>query len=156
MLYPLVPESCGIQQWASRMIPQLGLHTFQSLNLFWMGSGLPWCMQSLGSWGYPAVNQTGQVECGPAAPLVAFPNTSLSHDDRSLACCFCHLVISMASRGFQWLCMWRACPQSLSPGSGQAQLHFLQPYQTLCFQNCYSATWGIKLDFFFPPSSSRK
>lgn len=70
------------------------------------------CVQPLGVRGRLAVNQTRQVECRPAAPLVAFPDTSLSHDDLSLACCFCHLVISMACLRSQWLCMWRACPRS--------------------------------------------
>lgn len=46
--------------------------------------------------GPPCCQSDRQVECCPAAPLVAFPNTSLSHDARSLACCFCHLVVSMA------------------------------------------------------------
>ena len=69
-------------------------------------------MQPLRVRGHPAVNQMGQVECCPAAPLLAFPDTSLSRNDLSLACCFCHLVISMACLRSQWLCMWRACPQS--------------------------------------------
>ena len=37
-------------------------------------------------------------------------NTSLSHNDRSLACYFRHLVISMACLGSRWLSV-----ESLSP-----------------------------------------
>lgn len=61
--------------------------------------------------GHCAARPAGQVECCTAAPLVAFPNTSLSHDNQSLACYFRHLVISMACLGSQWLWVWRACPQ---------------------------------------------
>lgn len=49
--------------------------------------------------------------------------------------------------------------ERLSPAlffSGQAQPHFLWPYQTLCFQNCYSATWGTKLSSSLPTSSQLK
>lgn len=50
-------------------------------------------MQPLRVRGHPAANQSRRVECCTAATLDAFPNTSLSHDDRSLACYFCHLVV---------------------------------------------------------------
>lgn len=40
--------------------------------------------------------------------------------------------------------------------SGQAQLHFLWCYQTLCFQNRYSTTWGVKLNSSLPTSSQLK
>lgn len=118
-----------------------------------MGSGFPVLHLPL-KVSHRAVSQLGQVECGRAAPLVAFPNTFLSHDDQLLACYFCHLVVSMACLGSQWLCMWRACPVLFF--SGQAQLHFLWPYQALCFQNCYSATWGVELESSFPTSSQPK
>lgn len=37
--------------------------------------------------------------------------------------------------------------------SGQVRLRFLWPYQTPCFQNCYSATWEVELNFSLPTSS---
>lgn len=37
--------------------------------------------------------------------------------------------------------------------SGQVRLHFLWPYQTPCFQNCYSATWEVELSFSLLTSS---
>lgn len=112
------------------------------------------CMQPLRVRGHRAVSQMGQVECGRAAPRVAFPNTFLSHDEQLLACRFCHLVVSMACLGSQWRCMWRACPVLFF--SGQTQLHFLWPYQALCFQNCYSATWGLLRPYILPAENNEK
>lgn len=83
------------------MIPQWGLW------LLWVGSGFPVMQQPLGGRGHEAATQAEQWN-------VAFPNTSLSHDDRSLACYFCHLVISMACLGSQWLWVWRALSPVLS------------------------------------------
>ena len=37
--------------------------------------------------------------------------------------------------------------------SGQVRLRFLWPYQTPCFQNCYSATWEVELNFSLLTSS---
>lgn len=110
-------------------------------------------MQPLRVRGHHAANQPRQVECCTAAPLVAFSNTFLSHDDRSLASYFCHLVILV------WGLSGCVCGKTISSPfffSGQAQLHFLWPYQTLCFQNRYSATWGVKLNSSLPTSSQLK
>lgn len=100
------------------------------------------CMQPLRVRGPPChqpVRAGGVLHsCTP----VTFPNTSWSHDDRSLACYFCRVVIIVC--GLDGC----ACRGLLSNPffSGQAQLHFLWPYQTLCFQNCYSATCRVGLD----------
>lgn len=70
----------------------------------------------LGVRGHPAVNQTGQVECGPAAPLVAFPDTSLSHDDRALTAVSATLSSQWLVGGFNGCACGEPvpspCPQS--------------------------------------------
>lgn len=127
MLYHLVPESCGISRGLAKWSHSVALTRCKAWTCSEWAPDFQCRMQPLKVRGHHAVNHMGQVECGSAAPLVAFPDTSLSHDDRSLACYFCHLVVSMACLGSRWLCLWRARP--ILVFSGQAQLHFLCPYQ---------------------------
>lgn len=109
MLYHLVPESYGIEQWPSQLLPQWGLTVCSKA---WTCSewalDFQCCMQPLRVRGHCAANQPRQVECCTAAPLVAFSNTFLSHDDRSLASYFCHLVILV------WGLSGYACGETIS------------------------------------------
>ena len=112
-----------------------------------------WCTQPLRVRGRHAAGQAGQVECCTAAPLVAFPNTSLSHNDWSLACYFCHLVISMACLGSQWLYMRSACPQPFFLRTNWTSLPLA--LSNPLFPKLL-ATWGVELDFSLPTSSRLK
>lgn len=118
---------------------------FQGLSLLRAGPGFPAMRAASQRQGPPCCQPDGAEGVSLSCTSGCIPDTSLPRDDGWLACCFCHLVSLMACLGSLWLCVWRACPQFFffSP-SGQAQLHFLWPYQTLCFQNCYSATWGVE------------
>lgn len=144
-------------QWPSQLLPQWCLTVCSKAwtHSEW-GPDSQCCRQPLRVRGHRAVNQRRQVEHCTAAPLAAFSNTFISHDAQSLASYLCHLVILV------WVLSGCACGKTISSPffsffpSGQAQLHFLWCYQTLCFQNRYSTTWGVKLNSSLPTSSQLK
>lgn len=146
MLYHLVPESYGIQQWPSRMIPQWGLNTFHGLNALWMDSRFP-VMHAAPQGQRPSCCQSDKAGgMSHSCTLVAFPNTSLSHNACTLACCSCHLVILV-------------CVESLSPVLfSQDKLNFtssrlIEPFVSKIVNQ---ATWGVELNSTLPISSQLK
>ena len=110
-----------------------------------------WCTQPFRVRGHHAARPTGQVECCTAAPLVAFPNTSLSHDNRSLACSFRHLVISMACLGSQWLWVWSACPQPFFLRTSLTSLPLA--LSDSLFPKLLLSYWEVELNFSLLTSS---
>lgn len=107
-----------------------GPRIFQNSAVAWSGFQMP--CNTHGPQGQQRLShqldKLGEIPCSWA--LVIFPDTSLSRGDCSSAHCLspCHACL-----GTQQSQVSRSCPQPLC--SGQAQLHFLWPYQTLCFEN---------------------
>lgn len=144
----LVEWSSDPAEWS---IPQRGLIAFQGLDLCWMGSGLPMMHAAPQGQGPPSCQSDGAGGMLPSCTSACISRHLSIPQWSVFGMLFlppCHLnglsQVSMAVH-----------VESLSPVlffSGQAQLHFLWPYQTLCFQNCYPATRGVELDSSFSTS----